>query len=99
MEPARSPVGARSTPSGSAPCKDGGALGLGFRRLPLTGPHTTFSPWIIVKANDKQVARLESLRYMLNLLQYEGKDEAPIRLAQDPNVIARFHRKMVELDL
>jgi polyphosphate kinase len=61
--------------------------------------HTTFSPWIIVKANDKQAARLESLRYFLNLLPYEGKDEAPIRLAPDPNVIARFHRKMVELDL
>lgn len=61
--------------------------------------HTTFSPWIIVKANDKQAARLESLRYVLNLLPYSGKDEAPIRLAPDPNVIARFHRKMVELDL
>ncbi|HSL04906.1 MAG TPA: polyphosphate kinase 2 [Nitrospiraceae bacterium] len=61
--------------------------------------HTTFSPWIIVKANDKQAARLESLRYMLNLLSYNGKDEAPIRLAPDPNVITRFHRKMVVLDL
>jgi polyphosphate kinase 2 len=61
--------------------------------------HTTFSPWIIVKANDKQAARLESLRYVLNLLPYNGKDEAPIRLAPDPNVITRFHRKMVELDL
>jgi len=61
--------------------------------------HTTFSPWIIVRANDKQAARLESLRYMLNLLPYEGKDEAPIRLAPDPNVITRFHRKIVEWDL
>ena len=61
--------------------------------------HTTFSPWIIVKANDKQAARLESLRFVLNLLPYNGKDEAPIRLAPDPNVITRFHRKMVELDL
>jgi len=61
--------------------------------------HTTFSPWIIVKANDKQAARLESLRFMLNLLPYQGKEEAPIRLAPDPNVITRFHRKMVELDL
>ena len=42
---------------------------------------------------------MESLRYMLNLLPYNGKDEAPIRLAPDPNVIARFHRKMVVLDL
>lgn len=61
--------------------------------------HTTFSPWIIVKANDKQAARLESLRYVLNLLPYKGKEEAQTRLAPDPNVITRFHRKMVELDL
>ena len=61
--------------------------------------HTTYSPWIIVKANDKQAARLESLRHMLNLLPYKGKEEAPIRLTPDPNVITRFHRKMVELDL
>lgn len=61
--------------------------------------HTTFSPWIIVKANDKQAARLESFRYVLNLLPYKGKEEAQIRLAPDPNVIMRFHRKMVELDL
>jgi hypothetical protein len=61
--------------------------------------HSTFSPWIIVQANDKQAARLESLRYVLNLLPYKGKDEAQIRLTPDPNVIVRFHRKMVELDL
>lgn len=61
--------------------------------------HSTFSPWIIVQANDKQAARLESLRYVLNLLPYKGKDEAQIRLTPDPNVITRFHRKMVELDL
>lgn len=61
--------------------------------------HSTFSPWIIVQANDKQAARLESLRYVLNLLPYKGKDEALIRLTPDPNVIVRFHRKMVELDL
>ena len=61
--------------------------------------HTTYSPWIIVKANDKQAARLESLRYVLNLLPYKGKEEAPIRLTPDPNVVTRFHRKMVELDL
>jgi polyphosphate kinase 2 len=65
----------------------------------FTKTHTTFSPWIIVKANDKQAARLESLRYVLNLLPYKGKEEAQIRLAPDPNVITRFHRKMVELDL
>ena len=61
--------------------------------------HSTFSPWIIVQANDKQAARLESLRYVLNLLPYKGKEEAKVRLTPDPNVVIRFHRKMVELDL
>jgi hypothetical protein len=36
---------------------------------------------------------------MLNLLPYKGKEESPIRLTPDPNVITRYHRKMVELDL
>jgi hypothetical protein len=61
--------------------------------------HTKYSPWILAKANDKQAARLESLLHVLNLLPYKGKEEAPIRLTRDPNVITRFHRKMVELDL
>jgi len=61
--------------------------------------HTTFSPWIIVKANDKQAARLESLRYVLNLLPYKGKEEANTHLAPVPNVVSRYHRRMVELDL
>ena len=70
-----------------------------YKEEMLSKTHTTFSPWIIVKANDKQAARLESLRYVLNLLPYKGKDEAQTRLTPDPNVITRFHRKMVELDL
>lgn len=69
-----------------------------FKEEMFSKTHTTFSPWIIVKANDKQAARLESLRYVLNLLPYRGKDEAQIRLTPDPNVITRFHRKMAELD-
>ncbi|MBS0171007.1 MAG: polyphosphate kinase 2 [Nitrospira sp.] len=69
-----------------------------FKEEMFSKTHTTFSPWIIVKANDKQAARLESLRYVLNLLPYKGKNEAQIRLTPDPNVITRFHRKMAELD-
>ncbi len=69
-----------------------------FKEEMFSKTHTTFSPWIIVKANDKQAARLESLRYVLNLLAYRGKEEAQIRLTPDPNVITRFHRKMAELD-
>jgi polyphosphate kinase 2 len=69
-----------------------------FKEEMFSKTHTTFSPWIIVKANDKQAARLESLRYVLNLLPYKGKEEAGTRLAPDPNVVTRYHRRMDELD-
>jgi len=70
-----------------------------FKEEMFSKTHTTFSPWIIVKANDKQAARLESLRYVLNLLPYKGKEEAQVRLAPDPNIVTRYHRRMDELDL
>ena len=60
--------------------------------------HTSFSPWIIVRANDKKKARLESIRYVLSMLGYEGKLDAKIDLYPDPNVAVRFHRGAHNLD-
>lgn len=60
--------------------------------------HTSFSPWIIVMANDKRAARLESIRYTLSLLDYPDKDEASVSLVPDPNVVTRFHRAAVKID-
>ncbi len=37
--------------------------------------HTEHSPWMIIKANNKRKARLESIKYVLNTIPY-GKDEA-----------------------
>ncbi len=58
--------------------------------------HTSFSPWIIVRANDKKRARLESIRYVLNLLPYPEKDTALV--TPDPNVVSRYHRAAANLD-
>ena len=54
--------------------------------------HTSYSPWIIVKTNDKKVARLEAIRYVLNQFNYEGKTSALTTLLPDPNVISRHYR-------
>jgi len=54
--------------------------------------HTSYSPWIIVKTNDKRQARLESIRHVLSTVDYEGKDDAKINLAPDPNIVERYHR-------
>lgn len=60
--------------------------------------HTAFSPWIVVRANNKQRARLESIRYVLSLFSYTGKEDAKVGLVPDPNIITRFHRQTPNLD-
>ena len=60
--------------------------------------HNSYSPWIIVQANDKRKARLESIRHVLNLLPYTGREEATVRIAPDPNIITRFHRESANID-
>jgi polyphosphate kinase 2 len=54
--------------------------------------HSTFSPWIVVKSNNKQKARLESMRYVLSVLPYKGKDKSKITLIPDENIVMRYHR-------
>ena len=54
--------------------------------------HSSVSPWIIVQANNKRKARLESIRYVLSLLDYKGKKQAAVTLEPDPNIITRFQR-------
>jgi polyphosphate kinase 2 len=69
-----------------------------YKEAMFSRTHTSFSPWIIVKANDKRAARLESIRYLLSLLDYAGKDDAGTSLVPDPNIVMRFHREAVKID-
>ena len=69
-----------------------------YKELMFSRTHTSFSPWIIVKTNDKQEARLNCMRHVLSLLEYEGKDEAKTSLLPDPNVIMRYYRSLHKYD-
>lgn len=60
--------------------------------------HTSYSPWVIVKANSKMKARLEAIRHVLNTFPYKGKDESKVNLHPDPDVVLRFHRKSKAVD-
>lgn len=60
--------------------------------------HTSFSPWVIVKANSKKRARLAAIRHILSLFPYKGKEDAQIRLTPDPNIVGRFHRRIESID-
>jgi len=60
--------------------------------------HTTFSPWIIVKANNKKFARLESIRYVLSRVDYQAKEGSTTDLHPDPSIVRRFHRSTKQID-
>ena len=60
--------------------------------------HTTYSPWIIVKTNDKKEARLETMRHVLSQFNYEGKDKTSTLLLPDPNVVMRYFRSSQQID-
>jgi polyphosphate kinase 2 len=69
-----------------------------YKELMFSQTHTSFSPWIIVKANNKMKARLESMRYVLSTIDYVDREAVDIPLFPDPNVISRFHRSVAKLD-
>ncbi len=60
--------------------------------------HTSYSPWIIVRANDKKKARLESMRHVLSAFEYDGKDDPYTSLAPDPDIVLRYHRSNHSID-
>lgn len=69
-----------------------------YKNQMFSKTHTSYSPWIIVKANDKKTARLECIRYVLSQFEYEGKNKAMTTLFPDPNIIMRYHRSSKQLD-
>ena len=60
--------------------------------------HTSYSPWVIVKANSKLKARLEAIRHVLNSLTYKDKGNSKVNLHPDPGIVLRFHRKSKVVD-
>ena len=69
-----------------------------YKEQMFTKTHTAYSPWIIVKANDKKASRLESIRYVLSQFDYDGKHEAKVSLYPDPNIVMRYFRSNKQID-
>jgi polyphosphate kinase 2 (PPK2 family) len=45
-----------------------------FKNKMFVETASRISPWIIVNSNDKKVGRLNAIRYVLDKVDYEGKD-------------------------
>ncbi len=63
-----------------------------YREQMFSKTHMSYSPWIIVRTNDKMAARLETIRYVLSQFDYDDKKETNLNLIPDPNVIVRYFR-------
>ncbi|MBD0852355.1 polyphosphate kinase 2 [Maribacter arenosus] len=70
-----------------------------YKEQMFTKTHTNFSPWIIVKTNDKKTARLESMRYLLSKFDYTDKKKISDLIQPDPNIIVRYYRNAKQIDI
>ncbi|GAA4272025.1 polyphosphate kinase 2 [Aquimarina gracilis] len=50
---------------------------------------TQKSPWIVINGNDREIARREAMRYILNHLDYEKKGNTSERLIPDNSIIKK----------
>jgi len=51
--------------------------------------HTSYCPWIIVNSNDKKIARINAIKYVLSQVDYAEKDRELVR--PNPNYVQRYH--------
>jgi polyphosphate kinase 2 len=60
----------------------------------LTHTHNLVTPWLIVHADDKQMARLNIIKDMLSRLNYKDKDERLI--LPDPDIVTPFESAFIK---
>ena len=70
-----------------------------YKEQMFSKTHTPFSPWVIVKTNNKKTARLESMRYVLSKFDYDGKAKRLESIQPDPNVVERYFRNAKQIDI
>ena len=59
--------------------------------------HSHNAPWTIIRSNDKQKARMESLKVILGSVDYEGRDKS-LNYALDPNIVISGAREIEIMD-
>ncbi|MHA3046340.1 polyphosphate kinase 2 [Riemerella anatipestifer] len=69
-----------------------------YKNQMFSRTHNAFSPWVVVKSDNKKRARLEAIRYVLSQFNYEGKGESEVSLNPDPSVVQRYFRMIKQID-
>jgi len=55
--------------------------------------HSHNAPWTVIRSNDKQKARLEALKVIINSVNYEGRDET-LDYTLDPEIVISGAREI-----
>ncbi|WKS95789.1 polyphosphate kinase 2 [Riemerella columbina] len=69
-----------------------------YKNQMFSRTHNAFSPWVVVKSDNKKRARLEAIRYVLSQFNYEGKDDSQVSLNPDPSIVQRYFRMIKQID-
>ena len=59
----------------------------------LKHTHTTIAPWIIIRSDNKHLARLNAMRVILNSINYEDRDEM-LDFVPDSNIVVSGAREL-----
>lgn len=63
-----------------------------YKKVMFAKTHSKLSPWVIINGNVKYRARLESIRYVLHKLKYEGKGQKGLSLVPDPRTVKLYKK-------
>jgi len=66
-----------------------------YSMIKLTHSHN--APWTMIRSNDKQKARMESLKVILNSVSYDNRDES-LDFALDPDIVISGAREIEIMD-
>ena len=61
-----------------------------YKNRMFLSTHTEKSPWVIVSGNNKSVARMEAMRYVLSKIDYPEKRKSKISFIPNPDIIKIF---------
>ncbi len=63
----------------------------------LKRTHTTYSPWKIIRSNDKHLARLNAMKVILNSVPYEHLNEN-LDFVPDPEIVISGSRELEKME-
>lgn len=66
-----------------------------FKNEMFLHTHSEENPWVIVKGNNKPIARIEAMRYVLAKMDYPEKAETKVSFQCDPEIINLFDPSMI----